>query len=980
MKHNRSVLISFLTIAVASAILLTSVGLLNESTLDAHFGVGKAIVVSSEAENRSGLYYEREYAQDIGANGTLAHAEQVCKAITDEGIVLMKNSGILPLKEKELVTPFGFRFISPIYGGTGSGQSDSASAYTPEDGFGSLFTLNETVLRRMKQAQVQKISSEEIVTVDPVNTAVNGMEIYEFFPTVYSGAEASCRGSVGVVFLGRGGGESSNISAQPLADGTPHVLALTQTEKDTILFSKRNCRATVAVLDSSNVMEIGELLRGEYECDAVLWIGGPGNTGFRSLAEILAGKVNPSGRTVDIWDADLLKNPAQANFCDMIYENTRGKVFASNYDGTKNPAGLYFIEYEEGIYVGYKYYETAHDLGAIEYGETDGTGKKISDGSVNFPFGYGLSYTQFSQEITDCSYDAARDEITVTVAVRNEGALDGKGVIQLYYAPPYTEFDEQNEIEKATKNLVSFRKIFLKKGEQKTVELTFLREDMASYCMTHKNPDGSAGCYFLEGGDYALILGKNSHEEFDRRTLHVEKEQWYCGENARRSEQRAQYGRETVPASNRFEDVTAYMHESGVTNLSRGRWNKTQPTQPVPKDLGGERLKRVSSYDPFTDEFTGNEGKYSESFSMREPKYNGLVLSDMRGREYDDPLWEEFLDEIDYTKDDFLNMLLKASGHTDALEYVGKPRSQDSDGPRGLHGGRSGFRTFAYCTEVVVAATFNTELAYAFGESVGNEALLIGLTGWYGPGLNVHRSPFCGRNFEYYSEDALLAGKMAANCVSGAASRGVISYVKHFALNNYEGPATCLTVWATEQTIRETYLRPFEIAVKEAKTTINYYKDEDETFTQKSIRAATGIMAAANCIGTEWCAANYDLLQNVLRGEWGFRGIVITDMALQLVPGVWDKIFRSGCDLRMYYNDATLLDSRSPAAIFQFRRAAKNLCYAYANSNLMQNVLPGASVRYTMSPWKITLIVYDCLVAVFAVGGIVYMLVKKRQP
>lgn len=980
MKHNRSVLISFLAIVVLSALLLTSVGLLNEDTLDAHFGVGKATVFSSEAGNRSGLYYEPEYAQDIGDNGTLAHAEQVCKAITDEGIVLMKNSGVLPLKEKELVTPFGFRFLSPIYGGTGSGQSDSASAYTPEEEFGNLFTLNETILRRMKRAQAQKISAEEIVAVDPANTAVNGTEIYEFSPSVYQGAEGSCRGSVGIVFLGRGGGESSNISVRALADGTPHLLALTQTEKDTILFSKQNCRATVAVLDSSNVMEIGELLRGEYECDAVLWIGGPGNTGFRSLAEILVGKVNPSGRTVDIWDADLLKNPAQANFCDMIYENTRGKVFASNYDGIKNPAGLYFIEYEEGIYVGYKYYETAHDLSAIEYGEIDRTGKKTVEGRVNFPFGYGLSYTRFSQEITDCSYNAARDEITVSVVVRNEGDLDGKEVIQLYYSPPYTEFDEQNEIEKATKNLVSFQKIFLKKGEQKTVKLTFLREDMASYCMTHKNSDGSTGCYFLEDGDYALILGKNSHEEFDRRTFRVDEEQWYCGKNVRRSEKDAQDGRETVPASNRFEDVTAYMHESGMNVLSRGRWNETQPTQPVPKNLDEERLKRVSSYDPFTDEYTGNAGKYSESFPMREPKDNGLVLSDMRGRDYDDPLWEELLDEIDYTQDDFLNMLLKASGHTGALDCVGKPRSQDKDGPQGLHGGRSGFRTFAYCTEVVVAATFDSKLAYAFGESVGNEALLIGLTGWYGPGLNVHRSPFCGRNFEYYSEDALLAGKMAANCISGAASRGVISYVKHFALNNYEGPATCLTVWATEQTIRETYLRSFEIAVKEAETTINYYKDEDETFTPKTIRAATGIMAAANCIGTEWCAANYDLLQNVLRGEWGFRGIVITDMALQLVPGVWDKIFRSGCDLRMYYNDATLSDSRSPAAVSQFRRAAKNICYAYANSNLMQNVLPGASVRYAMSPWKAALVVYDCIAVAFAVGCTVYLLVKKRQP
>ncbi len=218
---------------------------------------------------------------------------------------------------------------------------------------------------------------------------------------------------------------------------------------------------------------------------------------------------------------------------------------------------------------------------------------------------------------------------------------------------------------------------------------------------------------------------------------------------------------------------------------------------------------------------------------------------------------------------------------------------------------------------------------------------------------------------------------MAASCISGAASRGVISYVKHFAMNNYEGPATCLTVWATEQTIRETYLRSFEIAIKEANTVINYYDGEDEEFSQKAVRAATGIMGAANCIGTEWCAANYELLQNVVRGEWGFQGVVITDMTLQTVPGGWDKIFRCGGDLRMYYNDATFLDGQSTAAISGFRRAAKNICYAYANSNLLQNILPGAVVTYSMSPWKVVLIVFDCLVGVTFSCYIVYKTIIK---
>ena len=979
MKLNKSVIISFFSIIIVCAILFTCIGLYYEDTLDSHFGVGKANIVSSATENRSGLYYDWKYSQDVGNNGTLANAARVNKAITDEGIVLLKNNDILPLKKQSSVTPFGFRFVSPIYGGTGSGRSEAFSACTPERGLGKYFELNKAILQAMKSASVQKISSDGITNIDSANANDKGFDVFEFSCSVYYGLEYSCRDSVGIVFIGRGGGESSNLSGNALADGTPHVLAVTQSEKEAISFSKLNCAATVAVINSSNVMQIGELLNGEYECDAVLWVGGPGNTGFESLADILAGEVNPSGRTPDIWDADLLANPAQANFCDIIYENTRGKVFASNYNGTEKPAGLYYIEYEEGIYIGYKYYETAYYIGATEYGRLDGNGKKIESGAVNFPFGYGLSYTDFSQKITDCSYNSESDEITLTVEVQNNGDYDGEDVVQIYYNPPYTAFDMQNGIEKATKNLVTFKKVSIKKGEKKTVKLSFLREAMASYCMTRVNPDGTVGCYFLEDGDYELILGKNSHEEYGTVWYSVGSAIWYDGVNARRSEKAAQHSEKTVAAVNRFKDLTAYMRENGMTVLSRSNWSGTQPSAPVSKNLSSERLKKVSEYDPFTDEFTGNSGLYTKAEQeILSGQTNGLVLSDMRGRDFDDPLWERFLDQIDYTDNDFLNMLLKASGHTDALNSIGKPRSMDKDGPQGLHGGRgSTFQTYTYCTEVVIAATFNPELAYLFGESIGNEALLIGLTGWYGPGLNIHRSPFCGRNFEYYSEDGFLAGKMAASCISGAASRGVISYVKHFAMNNYEGPATCLTVWATEQTIRETYLRSFEIAIKEANTVINYYDGEDEEFSQKAVRAATGIMGAANCIGTEWCAANYELLQNVLRGEWGFQGVVITDMTLQTVPGGWDKIFRCGGDLRMYYNDATFLDGQSTAAISGFRRAAKNICYAYANSNLLQNILPGAVVTYSMSPWKVVLIVFDCLVGVTFSCYIVYKTIIK---
>lgn len=981
MKNRRSVIISFLTIIILAAMLFTGVGIYYEDSLDLHFGTGEPHILSVEENHRTGLYYEQAYKEDVGENGTLAHAAKISKEITDEGIILLKNDGVLPLKARAYVTPLGFRFSSPIYGGTGSGQSliNPAYACSPEQGLRKHFDLNNDCLQVMKNAKVQKISPTEISQVDSANIIENGENVYEYESSIYNGIEDFCQDSVGIVFLGRRGGESANISTQTLADGTPHVLAITQSEKEMIAFSKRHCEGTVAVLNSSNIMQIGELMQGEYECDAILWIGGPGNTGFESLGDILVGEVNPSGRTVDIWDADLLSNPAQKNFCDIIYKNTRGTVFAYNYNGENNPAGLYYIEYEEGIYVGYKYYETAHDIGTIDYGKIDDTGRKVREGAVNYPFGYGLSYTKFTQKIIDVSHDKWKDTVSVTIEVENIGHRVGEEVVQLYYTPPYTSFDMENGVEKATKNLLTFSKVILRSGEKKRITLTFQREDMASYCMTYNNVDGSKGCYYLSEGNYELILGKNSHEAFDTYTLSVSKTEWYSGYNARRSEQMAQTGKNIISATNQFEDVTAYMQEEGVTILSRKNWLQTQPSAPIQKELDAERLKKVSSYDPYTDEKTGNQGEYApSSMEIVQKQNNGLVLSDMRGRAYNDPLWEDFLNQIDYSENAFMNMLLKATYHTSAVESIGKPRSLDKDGPQGLKGERgSNVQTFTYCTEVVLASTFDTKLAYGFGQSIGNEALLIGLTGWYGPGLNIHRSPFCGRNYEYYSEDARLSGKMAASCISGAASRGVISYVKHFAMNNYEGPATCLTVWATEQTIRETYLRSFEIAIKEATVVINYYEGDNEEFSQKEIRAATGIMGAANCIGTEWCAANYNLLENVLRGEWGFQGVVTTDMMLQTVPGNVDKLFRSGGDLRMYYGDAVLLDGESFVALSAFRRATKNICYAYANSNLMQNIVPGAVVTYSISPWKIVLIVFDVLIVGGVIGLITYEIAKS---
>lgn len=714
-----------------------------------------------------------------------------------------------------------------------------------------------------------------------------------------------------------------------------------------------------------------------------------------SLAQILCGEVNPSGRTVDLWSRDFLSDPTVKNFEDIRYSNAEGIVLASNYNSPEKPAGLYFLEYEEGIYLGYRYYETASDIGAIRYGSTDERGRLGQAGAVNYPFGYGLSYTRFEQTVKEVVKDET--SLGVLVQVENTGSRDGSEVVQIYYKAPYTQYDAANGVEKSTKNLIAFEKVYIPAGEKREVLLRFNLEDMASYAYKHPNRDGTCGCYMLEAGEYMQYLGKNSHDSFCSFSVKIPDTIFYEGDNMRLSDKEAQSKRTEdgfatefpqnaakgyCSVSNRFEDVTAYMLKNDVTLLSRKSWLTTFPTAPEKKALDAVRLKRAVTYNPYTDARTGNVATnpdYTEDYPAQKAEPT-LKFSDMRGIDYYDAAWDDFLDALDLGSEEVRNLLLKAAGHTGEISAVNKPATFDTDGPQGLKRVETNFdyEAYGYAGQIVLGATFNKRLGYAFGEAVGKEALQTGVNGWYAPGLNLHRGPFGGRNYEYFSEDPLLSGKMGAQVISGAADCGLLTYVKHFAMNNYEGPATCLSVWATEQTIRELYLKSFEIAVKESRRTVKYIRNIQGEAGKKIMRGCMGIMGAANLIGTEWCAANYDLLQGVLRGEWGFTGAVTTDMSLQVSHGIVDKIFRCGGDLRMYYREAELLDDNSATMSVCIRRAVKNVCFAYVNGNIMQGVSPGAIITYKISPWKIWLLSIDAVILVAEIVCVILLVRRKR--
>lgn len=976
------------------------------NSLDTYVGRGTRRVSNvSGTENWDTDYYKvmQKDGKDIN---TLDHADEVSKNITDEGIVLMKNNGVLPLAKNSKVAPFGARYRFPVFGGTGSGAVNTSDSrvWFPSRGLKKSFQVNSGTEDAINSNTTWRIAStadraadyRETKQVNPDGFSSTGFEgadcgLYEFDPSIYDGVSIDKDKEVGIVYLGRLGGEGDNPIFGEYLDGTPHYLALSQYEKETVRFAKEHCRKVVAVINSSNVMEISELMQGELECDGIVWIGGPGTTGFESLTDVLDGDVNPSGRTVDIWDADLSKNPTMQNFGD------HSQVYTGTENDTIWPGrpGIHYFEYEEGVYYGYRYYETAAKMdSSFKYGKLDGKGGLTEKGAVDYPFGYGLSYTSFEQSIG--SYSESGDEIKIGVRVKNTGSIAGKEVVQIYSTAPYTDFDIRYKIEKPVKVLAAFTKTkLLNPGEEETVELTIKKEDLASYCYTRDNPDGTRGAYVLEEGTYTLTLGKNSHDEWDARTTKIPATVWYDSTNPRQSEKDAQAKHDDdgraldfpaaadsdknasfVAAHNQFPELEEYMN-SEATIFTRSNWANTFPSKPTGEHtLADKYVQEYLAYDYKTDAKTGDvEGSaYYNKYTSKPVTNadNGLSLTDMRGVDYYDSTWDEYMDQLDMSQASAL--FTKGAFGYSPIESLGIPAVSGSDGPQGFGktGVDSSIGSFAYCSETVVASTWNTDLAYDYGESIGQEALYLNINIWYGPGMNLHRSPFNGRNFEYYSEEPLLTGMLGANCISGAEQQGLIVFSKHLGINDHETESTNMMSWMTEQAYRETDLKAFEIAHKNAKHTISYIADQNGTVKQKTIVGASGAMPTDNMLGATIQSSNYGLITGIMREEWGFTGLISSDMYLYSVPQINDKLLRAGTDLKMFFMPSELTDKDSPTTYNLLRNAMKHVAYAYANSNVTNGAAPGAIVSYSMSPWEIGIISLDCVLGAWVLASCVW--------
>lgn len=988
-KKRHTGLIVAMSLAAVLAIALSVASVMLKTMANTYLGKGKPTIIPIEgSENWDTDYYASSFAtkEESTANG-----EKVTESLCEEGFVLLKNrENALPLQaDQTTVSLLGRGAVEPLYGGSGSGNVDTEKAVTPYNGLkkaGFIMDDNSYNYFKNEYSKYDRCS----ITMDDYNASQ--WLIGEVAYTDESGNTAPFTvvgNGVAVYVISRAGGEgwdlsndlkrdaqNSTLFKEKVSSGTgkaeyetysdgQHQLELTQYEKNWLNFCKKNYKKTVVVINSSNVMELGDLERDDG-VDAVLWVGGPGSTGFNAMGSILSGAVCPSGRTADIYTADFTKDPTFPNA-------GRTEQYTDIGDGDVAEGGTaakaYLTQYEEGIYLGYRYYETRFTDEA-EYAA-----------AVVYPFGYGLSYTTFEKSV---NWTDDGDTVTARVTVKNTGDAAGKEVVQLYYAAPYTA----GGIEKSAVAMGDFAKTkLLKAGETDVVTMTLNKREMASYDYKGIKVDG--GGYVLEQGDYVLSVRDNSHTvcscENATYTVHVANDIKYTEGTSYESgdmliEQQA--------ASNRFNDVSAIFKDTSTsgyaTVMSRNNFSETFPTAPVEADKKAKEItltykengKDVTrTVADGLKIFDASKDLIKEDASMPEMNaQNGYVLSHMRGLAYNDPLWEDYLNQL--TTDDYKNankVLVNGAYNTGEIASLGKGATQDFDGPQGFSSLWGSTGCCAYCSEVVIASTFNKDAAKGMGEAIGEESLTNRISGWYGPAMNVHRTPFSGRNFEYYSEDPMLSGKIACAVVEGAADKGCYGYIKHFAMNDSEiWRVNNLCTWADEQTIREIYLKPFQYVVENAVTKMKYIADENGTVNTRDIRACTAVMSSFNRIGTTWAGGSEALMQQVLRDEWGFRGLVISDFNLYNYMDP-DQGVRAGTDLQLTWttHKNNYADTNNATTCQAIRTAYKNMCYTVANSNAMQGVAPGSIVKYSLAWWQITVIVVDVAAGLFILFGII---------
>ena len=858
----------------------------------------------------------------ISGSGTITdetskEASALAVEIAEEGTMLLQNDGVLPLAAGTKLNVFGWASTNPMLGGGGSGALNTAY-----ESVSLLQSLNDAGIETNTELS-------DFYTSYKADRPVCGMWTQDWTlpePNVskYSAdmmANAKAFSGTAMIVISRPGGEGADLpnDVQAIIDGTyqdgttyraatyddtlnegndgnagDHYLQLDNREKEMVALVCQNFENVIVVYNGSNAFEFG-FVKEYPQIKGLIWAAPGGHVGMTALGEVVSGKVNPSAKTVDTLVYNLKSTPWWNNFGDFNYTNMDEFKYTSvGFTGTESTSIPSFVNYVEGIYVGYRFYETAAAEGLINYDEV-----------VQYPFGYGLSYTTFTQKMSEITDNG--DTISFTVDVTNTGTAAGKDVVEVYSNPPYTN----GGIEKASANLVQFEKTgVIEPGASQTVSIVISKEELMSY--DEKNAKG----YVLEAGDYEISINTDSHHKIESKVFNVAETVAYSGN--------VEYLSRTDHFANSAAATAAPASFEMAEDAKAGFYN-------------------ISNY--LTAEATAAD-EDPNAAAVATGADNGLKLVDMRGLDKNDPKWDQLMDEM--TLDD-MNALISLGGYqTNSVDSIGKVRTNDCDGPASINNNFTGVGSIGFPVGVTIAATWNKDVAYRFGESIGKMANEMDVSGWYAPAMNNHRTAFAGRNFEYYSEDPVLSGHIAANAVKGSQDYGVYAYMKHFALNDQEGNrCDMLCTWSNEQAIREIYLKPFEKCVKDAD--------------------CLAVMSSFNYIGNRWAGGSSSLCRNVLRDEWGFRGFVETDYF-----GVYgymsaDQGIRNGSDLMLVnYPTATNdVQFRETAGAQQaMRESAKNILYVVANSRQYdpENLNTG------IPKWKIIMYAADAVITLLCLA------------
>lgn len=941
------------------------------------------------------------------------NGEALAKEIVKEGTVLLKNeNNSLPLSTStNKINVFGWSATQWIGGGSGSGRVVSSM---------SDLTVGTTFLDALKEEGIEYNDDlismyESYCSTRPgFSEGTLNTYDYEFHRIVepdinkdYSDElldGAMDFSDTAIVVIGRMSGESSDCpkvqykgdSSSSKADDETRTYLEISTEEEALLeYVGANYENTIVLINSTNTMELGFLDTIEG-LDSCLLVSGTGSNAATGIVDILYGLTSPSGRTVDTYAYDFDTNASYANSGidgENFYTNGKGLY---PYDGTNNGnvgnssatyPGLAYIDYKEDIYVGYKWYETADVEGywdnvSNEYGEK-------YEGVVQYPFGYGLSYTDFSYEIVGLNHSnnsklEKDDEIEVTVRVTNIGDVEGKEVVELYYCPPYYE----NQIEKASINLCAFGKTgTLKPQKYEDVTLTFKVEDMASYDCYDYNNNGFKG-YELDKGEYEIKLMNNAHEE---AKVEVSKDSKVDSSTITyKVESNIQYATDSktgVEVKNRFTgddavdgvSIDGEDSDGDIIYLTRSDFESTFPTLSDARKI----TSNVSQYNLYSSTLA-NEWKETQSdeevtfgASTTYKVYEDGKVTELGlelGANYDDEMWDQVLDQM--TLSEAKNLTLHGYCQTTAVSSIGKPKLNDSDGPAQIGSFNSKNVGTGYPNATTLGQSWSTSLSYDMGISLGTEARNLGYNGWYGPGVNMHRSPFGGRNYEYFSEDSLFNGLMAGNAVKGAKNCGVYCYLKHYAIQDQESYRDGLYTWLSEQALRETYLKPFRYIIEEC--------------------GANGVMTSYNRCGAVWAGGSEALISEVLKGEWGFKGVVLTDYADHHKYMNMDHALRAGGDLFMdgWSNNGAYgqnsVESSSNAFKAALKKASKNIIYSWLNAIYTNSIYNADEDTKPIvigekgepdTTWKIYIYVGDGVIAagLIAWGVLISLNLKKKK-